>query len=96
MMGSTKPVEMVEFGEWLHEKLMDSFGIESEAWAIDRVRRVEARLQSQVPGGSKTPRGGPLAAGDVGFHGARPLCLSFAGTPPTDKHGRWRGFAHIA
>lgn len=32
-------------GEWLHTELMENFGVETEAWAIDRVRRVERQLQ---------------------------------------------------
>lgn len=32
-------------GEWLHAELMGTFGVETEAWAVERVRRVERQLQ---------------------------------------------------
>jgi predicted Zn-dependent protease len=35
------------FGEWLHRQIVDSEYIEQEPWAVDRVRRVEGRLQSK-------------------------------------------------
>src|SRR5436309_3427681 len=31
-------------GEWIHDQLMPDFGLETEAWAIERVRRVADRL----------------------------------------------------
>ncbi len=34
------------FGEWLHEQMREAMHFEDEAWAIDRVRRVENRLQA--------------------------------------------------
>lgn len=34
-----------EYGKWLHNKFMTTFAYESEAWAIDRVKRVMDRLQ---------------------------------------------------
>jgi len=34
------------FGEWLHEQTRQAIHFEDEAWAIDRVRRVENRLQA--------------------------------------------------
>ncbi len=38
------------FGEWLHEQIFEAAYFEMEAWAIDRVRRVEERLQTGRPG----------------------------------------------
>ena len=37
------------FGEWLHEQLREAVVFETEAWALDRVRRVEQRLQAGRP-----------------------------------------------
>lgn len=34
------------FGEWLHKEIHESAVIEDATWAIDRVRRVEERLQA--------------------------------------------------
>lgn len=34
------------FGEWLHEELHEAVHFETEAWALDRVRRVSDRLQT--------------------------------------------------
>ena len=34
------------FGEWLHQQIQEAAHFENEAWAIQRVRRVEERLQS--------------------------------------------------
>jgi len=34
------------FGEWLHQQTREAIHFEDEAWAIDRVRRVEERLQA--------------------------------------------------
>jgi hypothetical protein len=33
------------FGEWLHGRLVEKFGLETEAWAGERVRRCERQLQ---------------------------------------------------
>jgi len=33
-----------DLGEWLHDQLMERFGLETEAWAIERVGRIESRL----------------------------------------------------
>src|SRR5579862_7518712 len=32
-------------GEWLHRELVAAYGVETEAWARERVRRVERQLQ---------------------------------------------------
>ena len=37
------------FGEWLHRKMLEAVTFEDAPWAIDRVRRVEARLQTDRP-----------------------------------------------
>lgn len=34
---------------WLHRRLVEAYAAESESWAIDQVRRVDARLQADVP-----------------------------------------------
>lgn len=34
---------------WLHRRLVDAYAAESEAWALDQVSRVDARLQADVP-----------------------------------------------
>lgn len=39
----------VSFGEWLHARLHEAVHFETEAWALDRVRRVEDRLQAGRP-----------------------------------------------
>ena len=36
----------MSFGDWLHQQISDAAYFEQEAWAIDRVRRVEDRLQA--------------------------------------------------
>ena len=35
------------FGEWLHQQISDAAHFEQEPWAIDRLRRVEGRLQAR-------------------------------------------------
>lgn len=37
------------FGEWLHDELHKAVLFETEAWALDRARRVEERLQAGRP-----------------------------------------------
>ena len=37
------------FGEWLHSQLQEAVYFETEAWALDRVKRVEDRLQAKRP-----------------------------------------------
>jgi hypothetical protein len=37
------------FGEWLHNQLHEAVAFETEAWALDRVKRVEGRLQAGRP-----------------------------------------------
>lgn len=39
----------ISFGDWLHQQISDAAHLEEEAWAIDRVRRVENRLQAGRP-----------------------------------------------
>jgi hypothetical protein len=34
---------------WVHERLMRAYAAEREGWALDLVRRVDARLQADVP-----------------------------------------------
>ena len=34
------------FGEWLHREMHEAVSFEDAAWAIDRVHRVEERLQA--------------------------------------------------
>jgi predicted Zn-dependent protease len=51
-MHENKPTEVdpaEEAGEWLHTQLMESFGLETEAWAIERVARVRDSLLKQRP-----------------------------------------------
>ena len=35
-----------ETGNWLHERLMERFGLETEVWAIERVSAVTTRLNA--------------------------------------------------
>lgn len=37
-----------DFG-WIHQRLVDAYAAEPEGWALDLVRRVDARLQPDVP-----------------------------------------------
>jgi predicted Zn-dependent protease len=37
------------FGEWLHQEMHEEFYFEAEPWAIERVQRVEDRLQAGRP-----------------------------------------------
>ena len=37
--------DSLALGEWLHQELMTVFGLETEKWAIEKVRRVERQLQ---------------------------------------------------
>jgi predicted Zn-dependent protease len=37
------------FGEWLHKEMLEAVVFEEAPWAIDRIRRVEARLQAGRP-----------------------------------------------
>jgi len=34
------------FGEWLHKEMLEAAAFEDASWAMDRIRRVEARLQA--------------------------------------------------
>jgi predicted Zn-dependent protease len=34
---------------WIHERLVDAYAAESEHWALEQVRRIDARLQADVP-----------------------------------------------
>src|SRR5437763_1297316 len=38
-------------GEWLHRMLIDAFGLETEAWAVERIRNAGRALQ-----GKRAPR----------------------------------------
>ena len=49
MAGDFKLGNEASFGEWLHEQIRETVIFETEAWAIDRVRRVEERLQAGRP-----------------------------------------------
>ena len=37
------------FGEWLHDQMREAVQFETEAWALERVQRVQARLQAGRP-----------------------------------------------
>src|SRR5215831_11635197 len=37
------------FGEWLHKEMLEAVVFEDASWAIDRIRRVESRLQKDRP-----------------------------------------------
>lgn len=39
----------IDTGDELHDTLVEEFGLERSAWALDRIRRVEARLQVGRP-----------------------------------------------
>jgi hypothetical protein len=34
---------------WIHDRLVEAFAAEREGWALDQVRRIDARLQAGVP-----------------------------------------------
>lgn len=34
---------------WIHQRLLDAYACEHDGWAVDQVRRIEARLQADVP-----------------------------------------------
>jgi hypothetical protein len=34
---------------WIHQRLLDAYACEPDGWAVDQVRRIEARLQADVP-----------------------------------------------
>jgi hypothetical protein len=34
------------FGEWLHQEMHEEFQFEDQPWALERVQRVEGRLQA--------------------------------------------------
>jgi Zn-dependent protease with chaperone function len=35
--------------EWIHARLVDAYAAESQPWALEQVRRIDARLQANVP-----------------------------------------------
>ncbi len=37
------------FGEWLHREILEAVVVEDAPWAVERIRRVEARLQAGRP-----------------------------------------------
>lgn len=37
------------FGEWLHKQIVEDLVVEDAPWAIERIRRVESRLQADRP-----------------------------------------------
>jgi hypothetical protein len=45
----------VESGAFLHRVLMEAYGAERQAWALDRVARVSQRLQGSRPPESRVP-----------------------------------------
>ncbi len=47
---ASPPTDLVELGEWLHEALMEAYGAERAAWALERVQQVGERLQADRPG----------------------------------------------
>ncbi|HET7464563.1 MAG TPA: M48 family metalloprotease [Longimicrobium sp.] len=34
---------------WIHQRLLDAYACEQDGWAVEQVRRIEARLQAGVP-----------------------------------------------
>ena len=36
-------------GEWLHQEIVDTLHIETDAWAVERVNRVASQLQAGRP-----------------------------------------------
>jgi hypothetical protein len=34
---------------WVHQRLLDAYACEREGWALEQVRRIDARLQADVP-----------------------------------------------
>lgn len=34
---------------WIHQRLLDAYACERDGWAVEQVRRIDARLQSNVP-----------------------------------------------
>jgi predicted Zn-dependent protease len=49
----TAEEEDIGTGAFLHRVLMDAYGAEREAWALERVARVEQRLQADRPAGER-------------------------------------------
>ena len=49
MAGDFKFEKGASFGEWLHDQMHEAVHFETEVWALDRVRRVEERLQEGRP-----------------------------------------------
>jgi len=49
MAGDFKFEKGASFGEWLHEEMRKAVHFETEAWAMDRARRIEDRLQAGRP-----------------------------------------------
>ncbi|HMJ66927.1 MAG TPA: M48 family metalloprotease [Candidatus Binatia bacterium] len=49
MAGDFKFEKGASFGDWLHKEMREAVHFETEAWAIDRARRVEDRLQAGRP-----------------------------------------------
>jgi len=49
MAGDFEIEKGASFGEWLHDQIQDAAHFETEAWAIERVRRVQDRLQVDRP-----------------------------------------------
>lgn len=52
------PDDLPEHGEaerfaWIHQRLVEAYAAEREHWALDQVRRVDARLQADVPEGER-------------------------------------------
>lgn len=35
--------------EWIHQRLLDAYACEQDDWAVEQVRRIDARLQAGVP-----------------------------------------------
>jgi len=35
--------------EWIHQRLLDAYACEQDGWAVEQVRRIDARLQAGVP-----------------------------------------------
>ena len=49
MAGDFEIEKGASFGEWLHDHICEAVHFETEAWAIERIQRVQDRLQAGRP-----------------------------------------------
>jgi hypothetical protein len=49
MAGDFQIEKGASFGEWLHEQIYEAAHFETETWAIERIQRVQKRLQADRP-----------------------------------------------